>query len=73
MDRHCARPGCSGPAVASLSYDYGRRRVWLDHVADERVPAVYDLCGRHADPLTVPRGWELEDRRTPVQPLFRAS
>lgn len=25
----------------------------------------YDLCDVHADALTVPRGWHLEDRRQP--------
>jgi hypothetical protein len=30
----------------------------------------HDLCERHADGLSVPRGWRLEDRRI-VEPLFR--
>lgn len=29
------------------------------------------LCRRHADALTVPRGWSLDDRRDPVPRLFR--
>jgi hypothetical protein len=30
----------------------------------------HDLCARHADTLSVPRGWILQDRRTSVTPLF---
>jgi hypothetical protein len=26
----------------------------------------YDLCKVHADALSVPRGWRLEDRRDPT-------
>ena len=71
MHRHCVRPGCGGEAVAALSYDYGARRVWLDFPGEHRVPTVYELCARHADRLTVPVGWVIDDQRTAVQPLFR--
>lgn len=27
----------------------------------------HDLCLRHADSLTVPQGWTLEDRRSPLR------
>jgi hypothetical protein len=30
----------------------------------------HDLCDRHAESLSVPRGWHLADRRV-VEPLFR--
>jgi hypothetical protein len=29
----------------------------------------YDLCDVHADALTVPRGWVLEDRRQGRRPV----
>jgi hypothetical protein len=29
------------------------------------------LCRRHADALTVPHGWTLDDRRQPIPQLFR--
>lgn len=71
MNRHCARPGCHGLASSTLSYDYGQHRVWLEAMAAEAHPMTHDLCDRHAESLSVPRGWELDDRRsvTPV-PLF---
>ena len=60
--RRCARPDCSGDAVASLGYDYRARTVWLDPCLDPD-PSRHDLCQRHADRLRVPAGWRLHDRR----------
>jgi len=68
--RTCDRPVCSGPAIASLTYDYGNRCAWLDDLDDEHDPHAHDLCAEHADGLTVPRGWTCEDRRSEFQPLF---
>lgn len=66
MSRSCARPGCSLPATATLSYDYASRTVWLEAVHTEAHPANHDLCTRHADRLSPPNGWRLEDRRAPL-------
>lgn len=65
MTRACARPGCGEPATATLTYDYSARTSWLDPLAGERHPMRYDLCAAHADALSVPRGWTLDDRRGP--------
>ena len=51
-------------AVATLSYDYADRSVWLEPVHAERHLATHDLCARHADRLSPPYGWRLEDRRS---------
>jgi hypothetical protein len=67
--RHCARPGCGGPAAAALSYRYASRTVWLDDLDEELEPGGHHLCEDHADRLRVPMGWALEDRRTPIIPL----
>ena len=69
MNRQCARPGCSAVASATLAYDYEQRITWLDLLAAEAHPMAYDLCHGHAEAMTVPRGWRLEDRR-PVVPPF---
>jgi hypothetical protein len=61
--RQCSRTGCAEAAEVTLSYQYGRAQVWLDHLVPERDPHAYDLCGRHAARLTVPQGWQLRDRR----------
>lgn len=63
MNRACARPGCGENAAATFTYDYRARTTWLDHLAREAHPMSYDLCKVHADALSVPRGWRLEDRR----------
>jgi hypothetical protein len=50
----------------TLTYQYAHAQVWLDDLAVERDPHAYDLCGRHAERLTAPRGWQVRDRRAPV-------
>lgn len=68
MSRQCARNGCGRPAVATLSYNYAQRSVWIEHATPEAHPSTYDLCQHHADHLSVPRGWHLTDARE--RPLF---
>ncbi len=63
------RPGCDRPAVARLSYDPVTCAVWLDDIA-ERVGRNQEICALHAERLTVPRGWELADRRAEQAPMF---
>jgi hypothetical protein len=63
MTRTCARPGCSTVASATLTYDYAGSTAWLEGLASEGHPMSYDLCDRHAEGLSVPVGWSLEDRR----------
>lgn len=61
--RQCSRSGCSDPAAITLTYDYRQSQVWMDRLAPERDPHHYDMCDRHADRMSVPRGWHLDDRR----------
>ena len=70
MTRQCARPGCSQPAVATLTYDYGSQAAWLERLAPEPHPMTHDQCEGHAQRLSVPQGWRLEDRRmvAPISP-----
>lgn len=71
MARRCARPDCSLPADTTLIFDYGDATGWLEQLTEERDPMNHDLCDRHADSLSVPRGWQLRDRRAvPPVPLF---
>jgi hypothetical protein len=71
MTRQCARPDCAEQATSTFGYDYRAGTVWLVDLADEPDPSTYDLCRRHANALSVPRGWELRDRRTLVPTLVR--
>ncbi|MGA1052881.1 MAG: DUF3499 family protein [Ilumatobacteraceae bacterium] len=61
--RQCSRTGCSDAAVVTLSYQYANSQVWIDDLSPERDPHSYDLCGRHGERLTAPRGWQVRDRR----------
>jgi hypothetical protein len=72
MARLCERPGCSQPAEVAYGIEPQHLSVWvgvLDVSVEER-PGV--LCRHHADSLTVPLGWSLDDRREPIPRLFRA-
>ena len=56
--RHCSRPGCQSPAIATLTYVYADSTAVLGPLATYAEPHSYDLCARHGDRLTVPRGWD---------------
>ena len=66
MARQCTRQGCVHCATVTLTYQYARSQVWLDDLSPERDPHSYDLCDQHANRLTAPCGWHLEDRRQRV-------
>jgi len=63
VSRKCARPGCGGSAVATLSYAYADGVVWLEDLAPEAHPMVHDMCRMHAESVRVPLGWQLRDHR----------
>lgn len=44
--------------------------MWLDPLDPERGKGAGVLCARHADSLTPPRGWHLQDRRTGTPRLW---
>ena len=67
--RLCSRPACSEPAGATLTYHYRQGMAWLDDMTPDRDPHGYDLCDRHADRISVPHGWRLDDRRAEVEVL----
>ncbi len=65
--RTCRRTGCNEPAAASLSFRYETRQVWVTSDRREGKGTRYDLCVRHADTLTVPKGWHRVDERDPAR------
>lgn len=71
MARRCDRPACSEPAAVAYGFDATCRQVWLDRLLDEDRARSGALCLRHAQRLTAPRGWWLDDRRVAVPELFR--
>jgi hypothetical protein len=46
----------------SYGFDVDVLMVWLEPLRTD-APAAGGLCRRHAEALTVPRGWWLQDRR----------
>lgn len=57
--RHCRRPGCERPAVATLTSVYADSTIVLGPLATEAQPEAYDLCQVHVDSFTAPRGWQV--------------
>lgn len=74
MPRHCERPGCSAPASVAYGFEPERFIVWIETAPDD-TDALRSgvLCRRHADALTPPRGWWLDDRRVAMPQLFRVA
>ena len=69
--RLCERPGCAAPAEVSYGMDNSTLTVWVDNRAIPEREYAGRLCRRHANALTVPRGWTIDDRRDPTPKLFR--
>ena len=69
--RLCERPGCAAPAEVSYGIDNSHLVVWVDNRAIPEREFAGRLCRRHANALTVPRGWTIDDRRDPLPKLFR--
>ena len=72
MRRLCERPGCGGVAAVSYGIDNEKLLVWIDSAPALDPARAGTLCRRHADALSVPKGWSIDDRRQPVPMLFPA-
>ncbi|HTA07320.1 MAG TPA: DUF3499 domain-containing protein [Streptosporangiaceae bacterium] len=57
--RQCSRPACKQVAVYTLTYVYRDSTAVLGPLAGSVEPHCYDLCARHADRMTAPRGWDV--------------
>jgi Protein of unknown function (DUF3499) len=57
--RRCSRPACKQAAVYTLTYVYRDSTAVLGPLAAFVEPHCYDLCARHADRMTAPRGWDV--------------
>lgn len=57
--RLCARVACGGAAVATLTSDYEDRVMAVGPLSPDPVPQAHDLCARHRDALSPPRGWSI--------------
>ncbi|MGK2348331.1 DUF3499 domain-containing protein [Actinomyces sp. W5033] len=66
--RRCRRPGCENPAVATLTSVYADSTIVIGPLATERQPEAYDLCARHVESFTAPRGWQVIRLATSFEP-----
>lgn len=57
--RRCSRSACDAIAVATLTYVYAESTAVLGPLAFTHEPGAYDLCARHAESTSVPKGWEV--------------
>jgi hypothetical protein len=65
--RQCSRPACRPAALYTLTYVYRDSTAVLGPLAAFVEPHCYDLCARHADRMTAPRGWDVV--RLPLAPV----
>ena len=72
MSRHCERPGCSKVGEIIFEVDLQRLLVTIDFPDLTDLTPINLLCRRHADSLTVPKGWTIINNREEVQRLFSA-
>jgi len=49
----------------AYGFDPSRQVVWFEAFTGDHGPTHGRICRRHADAMVLPRGWWLEDRRTP--------
>ncbi len=75
MARLCERPGCSATASVAYGFEAEHTMVWIEPLTPDNADSarVGGLCRRHADSLTAPRGWWLDDRRIDRPRLFAVS
>ena len=57
--RRCSRTACGLPATTTLTYVYADQTAVVGPLATYAEPHAYDLCDRHSQRLSAPRGWEV--------------
>jgi len=72
VSKLCERPGCSNKGAAEYGMIPEDLLFWIAPISAAPSDDRNVLCGRHADAMSVPRGWTLDDRREDVPRLFMA-
>ncbi len=62
--RTCAKMRCGQEPIATVALVYTDRQVVITDLLSERDPNLLDLCAEHAERMTPPVGWVVDDRRT---------
>ena len=56
--RPCSKVACSDDAVSTLTYVYADSMAVLGPLSQTAEHHCYDLCARHAERLSAPKGWQ---------------
>ena len=57
--RPCSKVACANDAVSTLTYVYADSMAVLGPLSRAAEPHSYDLCAKHSDRLSVPKGWQV--------------
>lgn len=57
--RPCSKVACGDDASSTLTYVYADSMAVLGPLSQTAEPHSYDLCPRHAERLSAPRGWQV--------------
>jgi Protein of unknown function (DUF3499) len=58
-NRPCSRISCPEQAVATLTFVYADSMAVLGPLSATHEPHTYDLCDRHAQRTSAPKGWQV--------------
>jgi hypothetical protein len=59
MNRQCSKVACAEEATSTLTYVYADSMAVLGPLSRAPEPHSYDLCARHAERLSAPKGWQI--------------
>ncbi|HEY9499516.1 MAG TPA: DUF3499 family protein [Terrimesophilobacter sp.] len=57
--RLCSKVACVREAVSTLTYVYADSMAVLGPLSRRHEPHSYDLCAKHSERLSAPRGWQV--------------
>ncbi|MFC2267076.1 MAG: DUF3499 domain-containing protein [Peptidiphaga sp.] len=66
--RQCSRQSCREPAVATMTYGYEDATAVIGPLSPTAAPGAFDLCAKHVQSVTVPRGWQMVRLQTDFEP-----
>lgn len=58
-DRLCSKVACGREAISTLTYVYADSMAVLGPLSLRPEPHTYDLCAKHSERLSPPRGWQV--------------
>lgn len=57
--RTCSKVACTSDAVTTLTYVYADSMAVLGPLSQSPEPHSYDLCPKHSERLSAPKGWQV--------------